>query len=59
MQIKEIVTGTKTPQQARINALKQTIERDKQQLHSERERQRRQRDAERLRKLRAPSALGF
>ena len=44
-----------TPQQARINSLKQNVERDKQQLQGERDRQRKQRDAERLRKLRMPS----
>ncbi len=45
-----------TPQQARINSLKQNVERDKQQLQGERDRQRKQRDAERLRKLRMPSS---
>jgi hypothetical protein len=44
-----------TPQQARINSLKQNVELDRQQLQGERERQRKQRDAERLRKLRMPS----
>ena len=44
-----------TPQQARINSLKQNVERDRQQLQAERDRQRKQRDAERLRKLRMPS----
>ena len=44
-----------TPQQARINSLKQNVDRDKQQLQGERDRQRKQRDAERLRKLRMPS----
>jgi hypothetical protein len=39
-----------TPQQARINSLKQNVERDRQQLQAERDRQRKQRDAERLRK---------
>jgi len=43
------------PQQARINSLKQNVERDKQQLQAERDRQRKQRDAERLRKLRLPT----
>jgi len=43
-----------TPQQARINSLKQNVERDRQQLQAERDRQRKQRDAERLRKLRMP-----
>jgi hypothetical protein len=45
-----------TPQQARINSLKQKVERDKQKLQGERDRQRKQRDAERLRKLRMPSS---
>ena len=44
-----------TPQQARINSLKQNVEKDKLQLQAERDRQRKQRDAERLRKLRMPS----
>ena len=44
-----------TPQKARINSLKQNVERDRQQLQGERDRQRKQRDAERLRKLRMPS----
>ena len=39
-----------TPAQARINALKQGVERSKDQLHAERERQRQQREAERRRK---------
>ena len=43
------------PQQARINSLKQNVERDKQQLQAERDRQRKKRDAERLRKLRLPT----
>ena len=38
-----------TPAQARINALKQGVERSKDQLHAERERQHRQREAERTR----------
>lgn len=46
-----------TPQQARINNLKQNVERDRQQLQAERDRQRKQRDAERLRKLRIPSSV--
>ena len=45
-----------TPQQARINSLKQNVERDRQQLQGERDRQRKQREAERLRKLRMPSS---
>jgi hypothetical protein len=40
-----------TPQQARINSLKQNVEKDRQQLSAERERQRKARDAERLRKV--------
>jgi hypothetical protein len=58
MRITEIVIKPKaplTPQQARINSVKQNVERQKQQLQAERDRQRRQRDAERLRKLQAPS----
>lgn len=38
------------PAQARINALKQGVERSKEQLRTERERQRQQREAERKRK---------
>lgn len=38
-----------TPAQGRINALKQGVERSKEQLHAERERQHRQREAERTR----------
>ena len=38
------------PAQARIHALKQNVERSKQQLSTERERQRQQRDTERKRK---------
>ena len=39
-----------TPAQGRIHALKQNVERSKQQLNTERERQRQQREAERRRK---------
>jgi hypothetical protein len=46
-----------TPQQARINSLKQNVEKDKLQLQAERDRQRKQRDAERLRKLRMPPSF--
>ncbi len=46
-----------TPQQARINSLKQNVEKDKLQLQAERDRQRQQRDAERLRKLRMPPSF--
>ena len=38
-----------TPAQARINSLKQGVERSREQLHAERERQRQQREAERKR----------
>lgn len=38
-----------SPAQARINSLKQGVERSKEQLHAERERQHRQREAERTR----------
>lgn len=58
MRITEIVIKPKAPltlQQARINSLKQNVERNRQLLQAERDRQRRQRDAERLRKLQAPS----
>jgi hypothetical protein len=39
-----------SPAQARINSLKQGVERSKEQLHAERERQHKQREAERTRK---------
>ena len=39
-----------TPAQARINALKQGVERSREQLHAERERQRQQREVERKRR---------
>ncbi|NBS75055.1 MAG: hypothetical protein EBT78_16290 [Betaproteobacteria bacterium] len=58
MRIHEIVikpVAPLTPQQARINSLKQNVQRDKQQLQGERDRQRKQRDTERLRKLHTPS----
>ena len=38
-----------SPEQARINSLKQGVERSREQLHAERERQHRQREAERTR----------
>ena len=38
-----------SPAQARINSLKQGVERSKEQLHAERERQHKQREAERTR----------
>ena len=43
-----------TPSQMRINSLKQTVARSKDQLAAERDRQRRQREQERLRKRQAP-----
>ena len=39
-----------TPAQARINSLKQGVERSREQLHAERERQRQQRETERKQK---------
>ena len=60
MRIHEILIKPKaplTPQQARINSLKQNVEKDKLQLQAERDRQRKQRDAERLRKLRMPPSF--
>ena len=39
-----------TPAQARINSLKQGVERSREQLHAERERQRQKRETERKRK---------
>jgi predicted nucleic acid-binding Zn-ribbon protein len=57
MRIDEITatTGIKplTPQQSRIAALKQQIERNKQNLNAERERQRKQREQQRVRKAQA------
>jgi len=56
MRIEELVTKIykpkppTTPAQARINSLKQGVERSREQLHAERERQRQQREAERKRK---------
>lgn len=56
MRIEEVVTKTikpkppLSPEQARIQGLKNNVERDRQQLQAERDRQRRQREAERLRK---------
>ena len=55
MRIEEVIRKTikpkppMTPAQARINALKQGVERSKDQLHAERERQRQQRETERTR----------
>jgi hypothetical protein len=54
MRINEVIIKPKppmTPAQARVNALKQSVERSRQQLSAERERQRRQRESERQRKL--------
>jgi len=56
MRIDELVLKTikrrppLTPAQARIQGLKNTVARDKQQLQNERERQRQQREQERRRK---------
>ena len=53
MRIHEILIKPKaplTPQQARINSLKQNVEKDRQQLSAERERQRKARDADRLKR---------
>ncbi len=55
MRIEEVVTPIKpkppmNPAQARINSLKQGIERSREQLHAERERQRQQRENERRQK---------
>jgi hypothetical protein len=56
MRIKEITTksinpfGPMPPDKARINALKQSVERSRDQLQVERERQHKQREAERKRK---------
>ena len=56
MRIEEVIRKTikpkppMSPAQARINSLKQGVERSKEQLHAERERQRQQREAERRRK---------
>ena len=55
MRIAELIKPIKpnppmTLPQARINGLKQNVERDKQQLQAERDRQRQQRDAGRIRK---------
>jgi hypothetical protein len=55
MRIKEVVNTNKplTPQQSQIHALKQNVERSREQLRRERERQRQQREAERQRKAEA------
>ena len=56
MRINEVVTkpikpkSPLTPAQARINSLRQGVERSRQQLKQEQERQRQQREAERRRK---------
>jgi hypothetical protein len=54
MRIFEITPNIKplTPEKARLNSLKQAVERSRQQLSAERDRQRQQREAERLKKLR-------
>jgi hypothetical protein len=61
MRIAEVTAQIKpkrpsTPAQARLRALKQNVERSRQQLQAERDRQRRQRDAERQRKLQQRSS---
>ena len=58
MLIAEIIKAIKpikqlTPNQLRVQTLKQQVERSKQQLAGERDRQRRQREQERLRKAQA------
>ena len=54
MRIHEITTVKSdkplTPAQARVNALKQNLQRTRDQLNAERDRQRRQRDTERKQK---------
>jgi hypothetical protein len=56
MRISEIVTAPikpkppATPEQARLNGLRQGVDRSRQQLKQEQERQRQQREAERRRK---------
>jgi len=56
MRIEELVTKAikpkppLSPEQARLQGLKNNVERGRQQLQAERDRQRRQREAERLRK---------
>ena len=62
MRIEEVIAQIKpkqplTPAQSRLKALKQNVERSRQQLQAERDRQRRQRDAERQRKLQQRSSL--
>lgn len=57
MRISEVISHIKpikpmTPAQARVHALKQSVERSRQKLQAERDRQRRQRDSERQHKLR-------
>jgi hypothetical protein len=53
MRIFEITPNIKplTPEKARLNSLKQAVERSRQQLSAECDRQRQQREAERRRKL--------
>ena len=63
MRIKEITTksinpfGPIPPDKARINALKQSVERTREQLQVERERQQKQREVERKQKLQQRSTL--
>ena len=63
MRIKEITTksinpfGPVPPDKARINALKQSVERTREQLKVERERQQKQREVERKQKLQQRSTL--
>ena len=63
MRIQEITTKTVkplaplTPEKARISALKQSVERTRELLHTERERQHQQREAERKRKQQQRSSL--
>jgi hypothetical protein len=56
MRIAEVLSAIKpkppmTPAQVRLHALKQNVERGRQQLQAERDRQGRQREAERVRKM--------
>lgn len=63
MRIKEITTksidpfGPMPPDKARINALKKSVERTREQLKVERERQHKQREVERKQKLQQRSTL--
>jgi hypothetical protein len=51
MRIEEVIQKPLTPQQQRINTLKQQVERSRQALASERERQRKDRARQRLASL--------